>query len=219
MLIGQKISTILLDIQKVSREYNDNGQTTEWSADDFKVIWNSKYAIELQKLGTPTIFHNENLIPKFDGDVLHEDFFGDVNTNATTGDGSTIFAYKDQFITLANNHQELKKGDSYYKAGDIFYVRAGELIPVGETSKANESYTKRTDVICKLVSKYPPVLKSFELSRTFENASSGTTNRYLRFGHSHFDRLHAEGFITLFETTTQSDNSNESVNNNRTTKK
>lgn len=182
--IAKKLADILLAVQKVSRAYNDNGQTTEWSSDDFKVIWNSKYATEIQKLGIPTIFHNENLIPKFDGDVLHQDFFGNINTQATAGDGSTIFAYKDQFLTVD---------------GETKYIRAGELIPNGVVSKAGESYTKNDKVICKLITKYPPVLKSFELSRTFENPRSGTTNRYLRFGHSTFDRIHAEAFITLFE--------------------
>ena len=132
----------------------------------------------------PLPYHIEELKPKFDGDVLNEDFFGHINTVATNGDGSTIFAYVDQFLTVD---------------GKFVYIRAGELIPDGVQSKANESYTKDPNIICKIVSQYPPVLQAFESSELFHNNRSGTDNRYLRFGHSHFDRIRGEAFITLKE--------------------
>ena len=63
--IATKVADILVDLEDVSRDYNDYQNLRSYSADDFRYVWNSAYVNKINKLDVPTIFHKDGLIDKF----------------------------------------------------------------------------------------------------------------------------------------------------------
>lgn len=178
--IAECVANLLAALKKPSRSFNDLAQMTRFNEEDVHIIWNSKYVNEIRKVDTPAIFHREGLVDKFSEDVIHEDYFGSINASSGTGDGATIFA-----------KEEGDFGSSH--------LIAGEVVPKGVAYGANETYTKNSKVICKILVKLPPFMSAFQVGTEFFNPRSLTRNRYLTWGHNTLDYLAAYPFITLVE--------------------
>ena len=153
--------------------------------DDLVFVWNSKAVSEIEKRDLPTIYHKE-ILDKFAQHVLPARYFGNVNTQAKTGDGSTIRSLIEQDVTKASSP-------------DV-HVFAGDLIPTGYSVDANKSYTVDDKVLFKVYHTGPnsvPYMSAFEVGTSFFNPKSLTENHYLTFGHNTLEYLKNYPFITV----------------------
>lgn len=169
MKIGEEIANLFVNLQDVSRDYNDYGFLRSYDTSDFVIVWNSEWVNKIRKVDLPTIFHNDGLIDKFAEKVLPARYFGAI-ASATT--------------TVANTRSLIEQtidGKHYFP---------GDLIPSGKTVSANTTYVVDTDVICKVVHKNAiKYMSAFEVGTSFFNPRSLTENHYLTFGYSYPDYL------------------------------
>ena len=182
MLIAQKLADLMVAMGDYSRDFNDYGNLRSYAKDGIKVVWNSKFVNKIRKVDLPTIFHKDGLVDKFEEEILPERYFGDVQAEGHT--------------SVAGERSIVEK--DYTVSGKITHVFPGDLIPVGATVAANESYkAPAKDVICKVLVKLPPYMSAFEVGTSFFNAKSLTENHYLTFGHNTIEYLKNYPFITV----------------------
>lgn len=184
-VIGEAIANLLVDVSDISRDFNDNGNLRSYSVDDLVFVWNAKAVSEIEKRDLPTIYHKD-ILDKFAEYTLPARYFGDINTQAKTGDGSTIRSLYEQ---------DVKKSGS----PDV-HVFAGDLIPTGYSVDANKSYTVNPKVLFKVYHKGPnsvPYMSAFEVGTSFFNSKSLTENHYLTFGHNTLEYLKNYPFVTV----------------------
>lgn len=183
--IGEAIANLLVNLEDISRDYNDYGNLRSYRADNLVFVWNSAAVSELEKRDLPTIYHKE-ILDKFAQHTLPPRYFGTVNATAKTGDGSTIRSLVEQ---------DVKKASS----PDV-HVFAGDLIPSGYSVDANKSYTVDGKVLFKVYHNGPnsvPYMSAFEVGTSFFNPRSLTENHYLTFGHNTLEYLKNYPFITV----------------------
>lgn len=200
--IANKVADILVDLEDVSRDYNDYENLRSYSSDDFRYVWNSAYVNKINKLDVPTIFNKEGLIDKFAQYTLPARYFGDivVKGTAVTSDGTSYRSLIEQDVTLVENYTF--KGKTI-AAGQKVHLFAGDLIPnkialASASAVLVPSYKENSNIILKIVHKDAvPYMSSFEAGTSFFNARSLTENHYLTFGHNTLTALHDKPFITL----------------------
>lgn len=182
MLIAQSLADLMVAMGDYSRDFNDYGNLRSYAEDGIKVIWNSKFVNKIRKVDLPTIFHKDGLVDKFEEEILPERYFGDIQAEGHT--------------SVAGERSVIEK--DYTVSGKVTHVFPGDLIPVGATVAANESYkAPAKDVICKVLVKLPPYMSAFEVGTSFFNAKSLTENHYLTFGHNTLEYLKNYPFITV----------------------
>ena len=200
--IANKVADILVDLEDVSRDYNDYENLRSYSSDDFRYVWNSAYVNKINKLDVPTIFNKDGLIDKFAQYTLPARYFGDivVKGTAVTSDGTSYRSLIEQDVTLVENYTF--KGKTI-AAGQKVHLSAGDLIPNKIASACASavlvpSYKENSNIILKIVHKDAvPYMSSFEAGTSFFNPRSLTENHYLTFGHNTITALHDKPFITL----------------------
>ena len=200
--IANKVADILVDLEDVSRDYNDYENLRSYSSDDFRYVWNSAFVNKINKLDVPTIFNKEGLIDKFAQYTLPARYFGDivVKGTAVTSDGTSYRSLVEQDVTLVEDYTFKGKTIS---AGQKVHLFAGDLIPnkivlASTTAVLVPSYKENSNIILKIVHKDAvPYMSSFEAGTSFFNARSLTENHYLTFGHNTLTALHDKPFITL----------------------
>lgn len=176
-IVGEAIANLLVNLKDCTRDYNDNGYLRAYDTDDLVFIFNAAWLNKIEKRDLPTIYHKDGVVEKLGENVLPARFFGEVNANATNGDGSTVRSLIEQEI-----------GGNHYFAGD--------LIASGATAPAGTSYTVDPDIICK-VCKLPPYMSGFEVGTSFFNPKSLTETNYLTFGHNTLEHLKNYPMITV----------------------
>ena len=200
--IATKVADILVDLEDVSRDYNDYQNLRSYSADDFRYVWNSAYVNKINKLDVPTIFHKDGLIDKFAQYTLPSRYFGDVVVKGTavTSDGASYRSLVEQDVTLV---EALTYKGKTLPVGSKFHLFAGDIIPnkiaLASTSAVLvPSYKENSNIICKIVHKDAvPYMSGFEAGTSFFNSRSLTENNYLTFGHNTLEAIHDKPFITL----------------------
>lgn len=200
--IATKVADILVDLEDVSRDYNDYENLRSYSADDFRYVWNSAYVNKINKLDVPTIFHKDGLIDKFAQYTLPARYFGDVVVKGTavTSDGTSYRSLVEQDVTLV---EALTYKGKTLPIGSKFHLFAGDIIPnkiaLASTSAVLvPSYKENSNIICKIVHKDAvPYMSGFEAGTSFFNSRSLTENNYLTFGHNTLEAIHDKPFITL----------------------
>lgn len=183
MMIAEAIANLLVEMEDVSRDFNDYGFLRSYDVSQIKIIWNSKFLNKIKKVSLPTIFHKEGLIEKLGDYVLPEKYFGEIDTVGGTTSSSV-------------KRRALVEKD-YTVQGRTTHCFPGMEIPTGATFAANEAYTNDEDVICKIVTKLPPFMSAFEVGTTFFNQKSLTENHYLTWGHNTLEHLKDCPMITL----------------------
>lgn len=185
--IAKKIADILVDIQDVSRDYNDLGYVRAYVPEDVMFVWNADFYNKITKIDLPSLFHKDGLVDRLGEHVLPGRYFGTVNTASKTTGGSLTRALKAFYDADT---------DKYYNAGDslngVTLVDDGEIVV--------PSYEVDPNVICKIIGKDAlQYMSGFETQSEFFNARSQTTNTYLIFGHSDLQksRLSEKPWITL----------------------
>ena len=182
-VIGEAMAKLLVDLEDVSRDYNDYGQMKSYNTDDLVFVWNTDAMAKIQKRDLPTIFHKD-IIDKFGEYTLPGRYFGKVNTENSTGNGTTIRSLIEQ---------EVKKSGS----PDV-HVFAGDLIPTGYTATAGTSYTVDTTILFKVIHKRSiPYMSAFEAGTSFFNPRALLENNYLTFGHNTLQYLKRYPMITV----------------------
>ena len=185
-VIGEQVSNMLVNLEDISRDYNDYGNLRSYSRDKVIFVWNSKAIAGIQKRDLPTIYHKDGIIDKFGEYVLPDRFFGTVNTDAKVGDGTTIRSLIEQDVTKSGATDE--------------HVFAGDLIPKGYNALAGTTYTVDTNVLFKVYHIGPnsvPYMSGFEAETSFFNPLSLTENHYLIWGHNTLEYLKNYPFITV----------------------
>lgn len=177
--IAEAMANLLVNLEDVSRDYNDYGNLRSYNADDLIFVWNADVVNKITKRDLPTIFHKEGLIEKFGEYTLPARYFGNVNTSAGSGDGSTI--------------RSLVEKD--YGAKHCF---PGDIVPSGEAYEANETYTVDPTIAFKVMHRRSvPFMSAFEVGTSFFNPKSLTETHYLTWGHNTLEYLKNYPFITV----------------------
>ena len=200
--IATKVADILVDLEDVSRDYNDYQNLRSYSADDFRYVWNSAYVNKINKLDVPTIFHKDGLIDKFAQYTLPSRYFGDVVVKGTavTSDGTSYRSLVEQDVTLV---EALTYKGKTLPIGSKFHLFAGDIIPnkialASASAVLVPSYKENSNIICKIVHKDAvPYMSGFEAGTSFFNSRSLTENNYLTFAHNTLEAIHDKPFITL----------------------
>ena len=198
--IATKVADILVDLEDVSRDYNDYENLRSYSADDFRYVWNAEWVNKIRKLDLPTIFHKD-FIDKFAEYTLPARYFGTLGkAGAVTSNGTTMRSLVEQDVTLAENY--VFKGQTL-TSGTKFHLFAGDIIPKGITLATSAGvqvpyYTEDSSIVCKIVHKSAvPYMSGFEAGTSFFNPRSLTENHYLTFAHNTIEALHDKPFITV----------------------
>lgn len=186
--IGKKIADILVSLRDPiqGKDFNDYGFYRSWNPDDLVIVWNSRFFNKIRKVDLVTIFHDEGIVDKLEEKyVLPETYFGTVNKESGTigAVNKTIRALVEKEYTVSNN---------------TYHVFPGELIPNGAAYLANETYTVKTDIICKIMHKESvPILDGVEGEKVFINGRNWSENRYLHFLVNTPEHLKDMPFITV----------------------
>lgn len=183
--IAEFIANLLVDMTDVSRDFNDYGNLRSYDVSDLVFVWNSKAVSAIEKRDLPTIYHKE-IMDKFAEHTLPARYFGDVNTAAKKGDGSTVRSLIEQDITGTDSK--------------VYHVFAGDLIPEVCTAPEGTSYTVNPNILFKVYHKGPnsvPYMSAFETGTSFFNPLSLTENHYLIWGHNTLEYLKNYPFVTV----------------------
>ena len=190
--IAKKFADLIVDLEDVSRDYNDYGNLRSYNSDDFVYVWNAEWVNKITKLDVPTIFHKDGLIDKFAQHTLPARYFGSVNDTAgTTGvDNKTVRSLVEKdYNTVAPNQA------GYVAKNHIF---PGDLLPDNTAYDAYETYTENADIICKVYHKRSiPFMTAFETGTSFFNPRSLTETHYLIWGYNELEYLKNYPFITV----------------------
>ena len=201
--IATKLADVLVDLEDVSRDYNDYENLRSYSSDDFRYVWNAGFVNKINKLDLPTIFHKD-FIDKFAQYTLPARYFGKIgkvdSSKAQVSDGVTYRSLIEQDVTLA---EPLTYKGKSLSTGTKFHLFAGDIIPnkiqvASTTAVTVPFYVEDNTIVLKIVHKDAvPYMSAFEAGTSFFNSRSLTENHYLTFGHNTLESLHDKPFITF----------------------
>ena len=201
--IATKLADVLVDLEDVSRDYNDYENLRSYSSDDFRYVWNASFVNKINKLDLPTIFHKD-FIDKFAQYTVPARYFGKIgkvdSSKAQVSDGLTYRSLIEQDVTLA---EALTYKGKSLPIGTKFHLFAGDVIPnkiqVASTTELKVPfYVEDNTIVLKIVHKDAvPYMSAFEAGTSFFNPRSLTENHYLTFGHNTLEALHDKPFITF----------------------
>lgn len=200
------LANILVELQDVSRDYNDYGHIRSYDEADLMVVWNSKIYNSIKKVDLPVVFHNEGLLGEFEQAVLPSKYFGEVvgvSGTSTSPDDNTGATVETPIRSLIETKYEVEpeadprakraKDGNYY-----VHVFPGDLLPNSVTYNQNEAYYETQDIAFKVIHKRSaPYMSAFEVGTSFFNPRSLTENHYLTFGHNTLEYLKNYPFITV----------------------
>ena len=210
--IAKGMADLFTDMGDYNRSYNDYGFLRSYGDSEIKVIWNSKFFNQVKRIDLPSIFHDEALQSIFAGDVLPARYFGRAVVAEDKGSGKVINANGEYDPTKGRLRSKVEKdingGSGKASAEDrdpatTVHVFPGDELPAGATVGANknfeedEVYVETSDVICKVLVKYPPYASSFETGSSFWNPRSLTETHFLSFSHNTLQYLKNYPFITV----------------------
>ena len=81
--IAMRMSNLIVDLEDVTRDYNDYGNLRSYSSDELIAVWNSEAVNKINKLDLPMIFHDLQIDKKGEY-TLPARYFGTINTAAGT---------------------------------------------------------------------------------------------------------------------------------------
>lgn len=179
--IATKVADLFVDLEDVSRDFNDYGNLRSYSRGDLIAVWNSEVVNKINKTDLPMIFHNEGLVEKLGEYTLPARYFGKVNK--TSGTAPTSNTTVRSLVEKDFNTKHLFPGD---------------LLPSGAAYGANETYTVDPTIAFKIMHKKSvPYMSAFEVGTSFFNPKSLTETHYLTFGHNTLEYLKNYPLITV----------------------
>ena len=190
-LIAERMADLIVDLEDVSRDYNDYGNLRSFSANDLVFVWNAEWVNKIKKLDLPTIFHKDGLIDKFAQHTLPARYFGNINTNGGTTGGTNITVRS----LIEKDYNTVEPSAPGYDAAK--HVFPGDLLPANTAYGANETYSEDGSIVFKVYHKNSiPFMTAFETGTEFFNPRSLTSTHYLIWGYNDLESLKNYPFIT-----------------------
>ena len=189
--IAQRMADLLVEIEDVSRDFNDYGNLRSYNSNDFRFVWNSEWVNQIKKLDVPMIFNKEGLLDKFAEHTLPARYFGNVNTSGGTTSGTNITIRS----LIEKDYNTMKPNQPGYDAKK--HIFPGDLLPINTAYEANETYTQDSSIVFKAYHKDAvPFMTAFETGTEFFNPRSLTETHYLIWGYNNLEHLKNYPFIT-----------------------
>ena len=189
--IAASMADLLVELEDVSRDFNDYGNLRSYNSNDLVFVWNSEWVNKIKKLDVPMIFNKEGLIDKFAQHTLPARYFGNINTSGGTTSGTNITIRS--LVEKDYNTVEPDK-PGYDEAKHIF---PGDLLPGNTAYSANETYSEDNSIVFKVYHKNSiPFMTAFETGTEFFNPRSLTSTHYLIWGYNDLESLKNYPFIT-----------------------
>ena len=194
-LVAQAIATemadLIVNLEDVSRDYNDYGNLRSYNVNDLVFVWNSEWVNKIKKLDLPTIFHKDGLIDKFAQHTLPPRYFGNVNTSGGTTGGTNLTIRS----LIEKDYNTVEPNAVGYDASK--HIFPGDLLPVNTAYEANETYSEDGSVVFKVYHKNSiPFMTAFETGTEFFNPRSLTSTHYLIWGYNNLESIKNYPFIT-----------------------
>lgn len=184
--IAARMSDLMVDLEDVTRSFNDYGHLRSYDSNTLIAVWNSAVVNKINKIDLPMIFHSDSAkSDKFAEYTLPARYFGKVNTAAGTAPATNLAI------------RALDEAD--YKVGDVTtHCFPGDLLPGGAAYTANTTYTEDATIAFKIMHKRSvPFMSAFEVGTSFFNPRSLTENHYLTWGRNTLEHLKNYPFITV----------------------
>ena len=179
--IGKAVADLIVDLEDVSRDFNDYEYLRSYNIKDLLFIWNAQAVNTITKMDLPTLFHKEGLIDKIGQYTLPARYFGTVNAAAGT--------------TTATNTTVRALVEKDFGTKHCF---PGDLLPNSTAYSANETYTVDDTILFKVIHKRSvPYMSAFEVSTSFFNPRALTETNYLTFGRNTLEYLQNYPLITV----------------------
>ena len=190
-LIAERMADLIVDLEDVSRDYNDYGNLRSFSANDLVFVWNAEWVNKIKKLDLPTIFHKDGLIDKFAQHTLPARYFGNINTSGGNTGGTNITIRS----LIEKDYNTVEPSAPGYDAAK--HVFPGDLLPANTAYGANETYSEDGSIVFKVYHKNSiPFMTAFETGTEFFNPRSLTSTHYLIWGYNDLESLKNYPFIT-----------------------
>ena len=194
-LVAQAIATemanLIVDLEDVSRDYNDYGNLRSYNVNDLVFVWNAEWVNKIKKLDLPTIFHKGGLIDKFAQHTLPARYFGNVNTSGGSTGGTNLTIRS----LIEKDYNSVEPDKAGYDASK--HIFPGDLLPANTSYEANETYSEDGSVVFKVYHKNSvPFMTAFETGTEFFNPRSLTSTHYLIWGYNNLESLKNYPFIT-----------------------
>lgn len=190
-MVAQAMADLIVDLEDVSRDYNDYGNLRSYNVKDLVFVWNAEWVNKIKKLDLPTIFHNDGLIDKFAQHTLPARYFGNVNTVGGTTGGTNITIRS----LIEKDYNSVEPDQAGYDASK--HIFPGDLLPINTAYEANETYSEDGSVVFKVYHKNSvPFMTAFETGTEFFNPRALTNTHYLIWGYNGLESLKNYPFIT-----------------------
>ena len=190
--IATEMADLMVDLEDVTRDYNDYGNLRSFNVDDLVFVWNAEQVNRIRKLDMPTIFHKEGLMDKFAQHTLPARYFGNVNaTSGTTGATNLVIR-----SLIEKDYNTVEPNNPAYDAKK--HIFPGDLLPANTPYEAYETYGQDSTIVCKIYHKSSiPFMTAFETGTEFYNPRSLTETHYLIWGYNTLEYLKNYPFVTV----------------------
>lgn len=191
-IIATRMADLIVDLEDVSRDYNDYGNLRSYDADELVFVWNSEWVNQIRKLDVPTIFNKEGLIDKFAQHTLPARYFGNVNASGGTTGGTNITVRS----LIEKDYNTVEPSQSGYDPKK--HIFPGDLLPANTAYGANETYGEDPSIVCKVYHRRSiPFMTAFETGTSFYNPRALVETHYLIWAYNSLEYLKNYPFITL----------------------
>ena len=189
--IAQAMADLLVNLEDVSRDYNDYGNLRSYNSNDLVFVWNSEWVNKIKKIDVPTIFNKDGLLDKFAEHTLPARYFGNVNAEGGTTGGTNINIRS----RIEKDYNTVEPDNAAYD--EKKHIFPGDLLPVSTAYEANETYTQDGNIIFKVYHKDSiPFMTAFQTGSNFFNPRSLTETSFLIWGYNDLESLKNYPFIT-----------------------
>ena len=189
--IAEEMANLIVDLEDVSRDYNDYGNLRSYNVNDLVFVWNAEWVNKIKKLDLPTIFHKDGLIDKFAQHTLPARYFGNINKTSGTTGGTNITIRS----LIEKDYNTVEPSQVGYDAAK--HIFPGDLLPANTAYEANETYSEDNTIVFKVYHKNSiPFMTAFETGTEFFNPRSLTSTHYLIWGYNGLESLKNYPFIT-----------------------
>ena len=189
--VAKAMADLLVDLEDVTRDYNDYGNLRSYNPDDLVFVWNSEAVNKIRKVDLPTIFNSEGLVDKFAQHTLNSRYFGNVNANGGTTGAANITIRS----LIEKDYNTVEPNQVGYDASK--HVFPGDLLPGNTAYNAGETYTEDGTILFKVYHKRSiPFMTGFMTGSDFYNPRSLTETHFLIWSHNTLEHLKNYPFIT-----------------------
>ena len=190
-IIAAAMADLIVNLEDVSRDYNDYGNLRSCNVNDLVFVWNSEWVNKIKKLDLPTIFHKDGLIDKFAQHTLPARYFGNINTSSGTTSGTNLTIRS----LIEKDYNTVEPNQVGYDSSK--HIFPGDLLPANTAYEANETYSEDGSIVFKVYHKNSiPFMTAFETGTEFFNPRSLTSTHYLIWGYNKLESIKNYPFIT-----------------------